>query len=61
MLPQWLAQPDMIHRDIKSNLFPLADVPGISAKLVKKLNSNGIQHFFPGKVFFCSIVDIVKL
>lgn len=47
VLPQWLAQPDMIHRDIKSNLVPLADVPEISAKLVKKLHNNGIQHLFP--------------
>lgn len=61
VLPQWLAQPDMIHRDIKSNLVPLADVPEISAKLVKKLHNNGIQHLFPGNVRFRSIVDILKL
>lgn len=54
VLPQWLAQPDMIHRDIKSNLVPLADVPEISAKLAKKLLNNGIQHLFPGNINFCS-------
>ncbi|KAM3861528.1 ATP-dependent RNA helicase DDX51-like [Diretmus argenteus] len=47
VLPQWLAQPDVIHRDIKSNLLPISDFQGISAKLVKKLENNGIQHFFP--------------
>ncbi|XP_071755307.2 ATP-dependent RNA helicase DDX51 [Centroberyx gerrardi] len=47
VLPQWLAQPDVIHRDIKSNLIPVSEVQGISARLVKKLENNGIQHFFP--------------
>uniref|UniRef100_UPI003AAF0899 ATP-dependent RNA helicase DDX51 n=1 Tax=Centroberyx gerrardi TaxID=166262 RepID=UPI003AAF0899 len=47
VLPQWLAQPDVIHRDIKSNLIPVSEVQGISARLVKKLENNGIQHLFP--------------
>ncbi|XP_038582407.1 ATP-dependent RNA helicase DDX51 isoform X2 [Micropterus salmoides] len=47
VLPQWLAQPDLIHRDIKSNLIPISDLPGLSAQLVKKLQNNGIQHLFP--------------
>lgn len=47
VLPQWLAQPDMIHSDIKNNLVPISDIPGLSAQLMKKLQNNGIQHFFP--------------
>ncbi|KAG8011024.1 ATP-dependent RNA helicase DDX51, partial [Nibea albiflora] len=47
VLPEWLAQPDVIHRDIKSNLVPVPDIPGLCAPLVKKLQNNGIQHFFP--------------
>ncbi|XP_054473989.1 ATP-dependent RNA helicase DDX51 [Anoplopoma fimbria] len=47
VLPQWLAQPDVINRDIKSNLVPVSDLPGLSALLVKKLQNNGIQHLFP--------------
>uniref|UniRef100_A0A8C9Y959 ATP-dependent RNA helicase n=1 Tax=Sander lucioperca TaxID=283035 RepID=A0A8C9Y959_SANLU len=47
VLPQWLAQPDVIHRDIKSNLVPISDIPELSALLVKKLQNNGIQHLFP--------------
>ncbi|XP_068565125.1 ATP-dependent RNA helicase DDX51 [Cebidichthys violaceus] len=47
VLPQWLAQPDVIHRDIKSNLVPISDLPGLSALLVKKLQNTGIQHLFP--------------
>ncbi|XP_023257785.1 ATP-dependent RNA helicase DDX51 [Seriola lalandi dorsalis] len=47
VLPQWLAQPDVIHRDIKSNLVPVSDISGLCAGLVKKLQNNGIQHFFP--------------
>ncbi|GAA6218530.1 ATP-dependent RNA helicase DDX51 [Lates japonicus] len=50
VLPQWLAQPDVIHRDIKSNLVPVSDISGLCAPLVKKLQNNGIQHFFPVQV-----------
>ncbi|XP_026126338.1 ATP-dependent RNA helicase DDX51 isoform X1 [Carassius auratus] len=47
VLPQWLAQPDVIQRDIKSNLIPFSEVPGICPTLLKKLETNGIQNFFP--------------
>ncbi|XP_032445644.1 ATP-dependent RNA helicase DDX51 [Xiphophorus hellerii] len=47
VLPQWLAEPDVIHRDIKCNLVPLSSVSGVSAQLLRKLEANGIQHFFP--------------
>ncbi|XP_032399574.1 ATP-dependent RNA helicase DDX51 [Etheostoma spectabile] len=47
VLPQWLAQPDVIHRDIKSNLVPISAIPELSPLLVKKLQNNGIQHLFP--------------
>ncbi|KAL6095555.1 ddx51 [Pungitius sinensis] len=47
VLPQWLAQPDVIHRDIRSNLVPIADLPQLSALLVKKLQINGIHQLFP--------------
>lgn len=49
MLPKWLAEPHMIKRDIKSNLIPLSDVPGICPLLQKKLQAKGIQSFFPGQ------------
>ncbi|CAB1321909.1 unnamed protein product [Coregonus sp. 'balchen'] len=47
VLPKWLAEPDVIQRDITSNLVPISDVPGICTKLQRKLESNGIQHLFP--------------
>ncbi|XP_040015808.2 ATP-dependent RNA helicase DDX51 isoform X1 [Gasterosteus aculeatus] len=47
VLPQWLAQPDVIHRDIRSNLVPIADVPRLSPLLVRKLQINGIHQLFP--------------
>ncbi|XP_016355465.1 ATP-dependent RNA helicase DDX51 [Sinocyclocheilus anshuiensis] len=47
VLPQWLAQPDVIQRDIKNNLIPISEVPGICPILLKKLQTNGIQNFFP--------------
>ncbi|KAF4070531.1 hypothetical protein AMELA_G00286450 [Ameiurus melas] len=47
VLPKWLAEPDMIQRDVKSNLIPLGDMQGICPLLRKKLETNGIQNFFP--------------
>ncbi|XP_040925466.1 ATP-dependent RNA helicase DDX51 isoform X3 [Betta splendens] len=47
VLPQWLAQPDVIHKDIKSNLVPIASITGLAPQLIRKLQNNGIQHFFP--------------
>ncbi|XP_036004677.1 ATP-dependent RNA helicase DDX51 [Fundulus heteroclitus] len=47
VLPQWLAEPDVIHRDIKCNLVPISSTSGVSAQLLQKLETNGIQHFFP--------------
>ncbi|XP_062854692.1 ATP-dependent RNA helicase DDX51 [Trichomycterus rosablanca] len=47
VLPKWLAEPDVIERDIRSNLVPLSDVVEICSMLRKKLEANGIQSFFP--------------
>ncbi|KAI5622032.1 ATP-dependent RNA helicase DDX51 [Silurus asotus] len=47
VLPKWLAEPDMIERDITNHLIPISDVPGICPLLSKKLQANGIQNFFP--------------
>ncbi|XP_010874260.2 ATP-dependent RNA helicase DDX51 isoform X1 [Esox lucius] len=47
ILPQWLAEPDVIQRDITSNLVPISSVPAICTKLQHKLESNGIHHLFP--------------
>lgn len=47
VLPQWLAEPHVIHTDIKNNLISISDVPGLCAQLLKNLHNNGIQHFFP--------------
>ncbi|XP_068767138.1 ATP-dependent RNA helicase DDX51 [Struthio camelus] len=46
-LPQWLAQPKLVQKRIKENLVPIRDVPGIHPKLLKKLQMNGIESFFP--------------
>ncbi|KAL0979455.1 hypothetical protein UPYG_G00185310 [Umbra pygmaea] len=47
VLPLWLAEPDVIQRDITSNLVPISAVPAICATLKQKLESNGILHLFP--------------
>ncbi|XP_077691274.1 ATP-dependent RNA helicase DDX51 isoform X2 [Eretmochelys imbricata] len=47
ILPQWLAQPKLVHKHIKQNLVPIQEVPGIHPKLLKKLQMNGIESFFP--------------
>ncbi|XP_048178411.1 ATP-dependent RNA helicase DDX51 isoform X1 [Corvus hawaiiensis] len=46
-LPQWLAQPKRVQKRIKDNLCPIRDVPGIHPRLLKKLQMNGIESFFP--------------
>ncbi|XP_071428415.1 ATP-dependent RNA helicase DDX51 [Pithys albifrons albifrons] len=46
-LPQWLAQPKRVQKRIKDNLCPIRDVPGIHPHLLKKLQMNGIESFFP--------------
>ncbi|XP_078409958.1 ATP-dependent RNA helicase DDX51 isoform X1 [Cetorhinus maximus] len=47
VLPQWLAKPMLINKDIKQNLKAIEDVPGIHQKLLQKLRANGIHSFFP--------------
>ncbi|NXH85312.1 DDX51 helicase, partial [Edolisoma coerulescens] len=46
-LPQWLAQPKRVQKRIKDNLCPIRNVPGIHPLLLKKLQMNGIESFFP--------------
>ena len=48
VLPQWLAQPDVIQRDIKRNLVDVSQVPGLAPTMLKKLQDNGVTSFFPG-------------
>ncbi|XP_019362440.1 PREDICTED: ATP-dependent RNA helicase DDX51 [Gavialis gangeticus] len=50
ILPQWLAQPKLVHKRIKENLVPIQDVPGIHPRLLKKLQVNGVESFFPVQV-----------
>uniref|UniRef100_A0A8C5LJH6 ATP-dependent RNA helicase n=1 Tax=Leptobrachium leishanense TaxID=445787 RepID=A0A8C5LJH6_9ANUR len=47
VLPHWLSQPNLVQRDIKQNLVPIEDVPGLHSKLVKKLEANKVKSFFP--------------
>ncbi|XP_078082930.1 ATP-dependent RNA helicase DDX51 [Mustelus asterias] len=47
VLPQWLAKPMLVSKDIKQNLKVIEDVPGIDQKLLQKLRANGIHSFFP--------------
>ncbi|XP_023808848.1 ATP-dependent RNA helicase DDX51 isoform X1 [Oryzias latipes] len=47
VLPQWLAQPDAICRDIKNNLLPVCVESPLCPQLQKKLQDNGVHHFFP--------------
>nr|XP_021405560.1 ATP-dependent RNA helicase DDX51 [Lonchura striata domestica] len=46
-LPQWLAEPKRVQKRIRDNLCPVRDVPGIHPQLLKKLQRNGIDSFFP--------------
>ncbi|XP_054501594.2 ATP-dependent RNA helicase DDX51 [Agelaius phoeniceus] len=46
-LPQWLAEPRRVQKHIRENLCPVRDVPGIHPRLLRKLQMNGIDSFFP--------------
>lgn len=60
MLPQWLAQPDFIQRDIKGHLIPVSNIAGLSSNLINKLHHNGIDHFFPGESSTAAVVVTVS-
>ncbi|XP_077585675.1 ATP-dependent RNA helicase DDX51 [Stigmatopora nigra] len=47
VLPHWLAQPDIISRDMKCKMVPGSQIEGLNVSLLKKLNSDRIQNFFP--------------
>ncbi|XP_038008465.1 ATP-dependent RNA helicase DDX51 isoform X2 [Motacilla alba alba] len=46
-LPQWLAEPRRVQKRIRDHLCPVTDVPGIHPRLLRKLQINGIDSFFP--------------
>lgn len=50
VLPQWLAHPDLIQRDIRGHLVPVGNIAGLCSNLVNKLHHNGIDHLFPGEM-----------
>ncbi|CAI9535392.1 unnamed protein product [Staurois parvus] len=47
VLPQWLAKPSLVHREIKQNLVSIHDVPGLHRRLANKLEANKMNSFFP--------------
>lgn len=60
-LPQWLAQPKLLQKRIKENLIPVGDVPGIHPKLLKKLQMNGIDSFFPGTLIVLFLSEFASV
>ncbi|XP_063769071.1 ATP-dependent RNA helicase DDX51 [Pseudophryne corroboree] len=47
VLPQWLANPNLVQKGVKDNLVPIHDFPGLHPKLLKKLEANKVKSFFP--------------
>lgn len=47
MLPNWLAYPSIISKNLTESTTPIEDVPYISPKLKKCLESMNIKHLFP--------------
>lgn len=47
VLPQWLANPDIVSVDFHEDQLAVHDLPGLHPTLVEKLRQNGISHFFP--------------
>ncbi|XP_040272320.1 ATP-dependent RNA helicase DDX51 [Bufo bufo] len=47
VLPQWLAKPNLVQKDIKHNLVSVHDIPGLDPYIKKKLEANKVKTFFP--------------
>lgn len=47
MLPNWLAYPTVISKNLTESTTPIEDIPYISSKLKKCLESMNIKHLFP--------------
>lgn len=47
MLPNWLAHPSIISKNLTESTTPIEDVPYISSTLKKCLESMNIKHLFP--------------
>ncbi|XP_056387180.1 ATP-dependent RNA helicase DDX51 [Hyla sarda] len=47
VLPQWLAKPNLVHKDIKQNLVSIHDIPGLGPNILKRLQANKVKMFFP--------------
>lgn len=47
VLPQWLAKPNLVQKDIKQNLLSISDIPMLDPNIVKKLEANKVKSFFP--------------
>jgi ATP-dependent RNA helicase DDX51/DBP6 len=46
-LPKWLANPSYFSSDVNENLLAITEIKGLHANLVKKLEKQGVEHFFP--------------
>ncbi|XP_060074508.1 ATP-dependent RNA helicase DDX51-like [Ylistrum balloti] len=47
VLPDWLASPNIITADLRSNTLPVAEMAGLDTELLEQLRENNISHFFP--------------
>eukprot|EP00079_Xenopus_tropicalis_P014279 XP_004910641.1 PREDICTED: ATP-dependent RNA helicase DDX51 isoform X2 [Xenopus tropicalis] len=47
VLPQWLAQPSLVQKNIKQNLVPIHDIHCLHPKVLKKLEANKVKYLFP--------------
>lgn len=47
VLPEWLAEPDVVHKDIRRHLVPVSDVAGLGPLIQKVLQKNQVHHLFP--------------
>ncbi|XP_075688218.1 ATP-dependent RNA helicase DDX51 [Rhinoderma darwinii] len=47
VLPQWLAKPNLVQKDIKQNLVSIHDLPNLDPYIQRKLEANKVKSFFP--------------
>ncbi|KAM4053682.1 ATP-dependent RNA helicase DDX51 [Anomaloglossus baeobatrachus] len=47
VLPQWLAKPNLVQKDIRQNLISIHDIPCLAPRMLKRLETNKVKSFFP--------------
>ena len=59
VLPDWLANPSIIHNDLNKAKVELENITCLDEDLMEKLRKNEIQYLFPGKTLITTLCSII--